>query len=188
MLVKDKALLESLTRKYGKNYILNEISRETIISARDKADKLGRLNQRDYFANGLARKEEKMAKDIIDNLSLELMWDDGCNQFYFDKKYPIIVGYIDNIYFYVDILEDYDFLEKFESIIIEKVAKILNHTIIEDCGVNIIRKNQHFDNYFESILFTKSEAREWAKFMKDINKKLGFEYIVNIDWHNYCEL
>ena len=119
------------------------------------------------------------------------MWDDGCNQFYFDKKYPIIVGYIDHTYFYVDILEDYDFFmkNKFESIIIEKVAKILNHNIENESGyVSIIRKNQHFDNYFESLLFTKSEAREWAKFMKVINKKLGFEYIVNIDWHNYCEL
>jgi hypothetical protein len=39
MLLKDKLMLETLTRKYGKNNIINEISQETISNAASKARK-----------------------------------------------------------------------------------------------------------------------------------------------------
>lgn len=42
MLLKDKLMLETLTRKYGKNNFINEISQETISNAASKARKLNR--------------------------------------------------------------------------------------------------------------------------------------------------
>ena len=69
MLRKDKALLESLTKKYGKNYILNEISRETIGRARDEAERLGRKIQTKYFTQGY---EERLNKETLSNIDMIL--------------------------------------------------------------------------------------------------------------------
>ena len=60
MLRKDKALLESLTRKYGKGYILNEISKNTIKSAASKAIEKGKFKQAKYFVDNIVDNYENI--------------------------------------------------------------------------------------------------------------------------------
>lgn len=59
MLRKDKALLESLTKKYGKNYILNEISYELATKARDKVEKDGRTYQKMFFQEEVDKRKKE---------------------------------------------------------------------------------------------------------------------------------
>ena len=60
MIRKDKALLESLTRKYGKGYILNEISNNTIKSAASKAIEKGKYKQAKYFVDNIVDNYENI--------------------------------------------------------------------------------------------------------------------------------
>ena len=197
MLRRDKALLESLTKKYGKNYILNEISRETIISARDKADKLGRRRQREYFSNGLARKEEKMVKDIIDNLSLELIWSDfdgvGGLSYYIDKKYPILYSYENRTYVDGDgdiglrilTTPEFDFLNNYKDEILTafyQTTKLPNNS--KSYFDITLTNDENSDWFFFEFVFDKKGAREWANMFKIVNNRLNMN--LDTDWHNYC--
>lgn len=68
MLRKDKALLESLTKKYGENYILNEISMGLLGRAKDKAKSLGRKKQTSYFANEYKERLKRKTLSNIDEI------------------------------------------------------------------------------------------------------------------------
>jgi hypothetical protein len=195
MLRKDKALLENLTRKYGKNYILNEISSETIKNAMVKADNLGRRKQRDYFANGLVRKEEKMVEDILDNLSLELIYDsfDGEEGFcyYIDKKYPILYSYEK---FYEDgecglrilTTPEFKFLKKYREAILTAFYQTTKMPIDSDTHFGItLTTDENSDWFFYELYFDKKGAREWANMLKKVNNRLNMN--LDTDWHKYCD-
>jgi hypothetical protein len=61
MLIKDKFLLESLTKKYGKRNILNEISNDTIKSAASKAIEKGKYKQAKYFVDNIVDNYENIS-------------------------------------------------------------------------------------------------------------------------------
>lgn len=193
MLRKDKALLESLTKKYGKKTILNEISSETIGKAMVKANKLGRYKQGEYFSNGLVRKEEKMVEDILDNLSLELIWsnfDGDCVvSYYFDKKYPILYTYEkdENEDVGVRILTtpEFNFLKKYKDEILTAFYQTTKQPIDSETYFNITLTNdENSDWYFYEFAFDKKGAREWANMLKKVNNRLNMN--LDTDWHNYC--
>ena len=69
MILKDKALLENLTRKYGKKMIMNEISSAVLTRAAEKATKFNRKHQAEAFRRGATEAKHREAKLKLDKLA-----------------------------------------------------------------------------------------------------------------------
>lgn len=69
MILKDKALLENLTRKYGKKMIMNEISSAVLTRAAEKAARFNRKHQAETFKRGASEDKYREAKIKLDKLA-----------------------------------------------------------------------------------------------------------------------
>jgi hypothetical protein len=201
MLRKDKALLERLTKKYGRNYILNEISNELITKARDKASKTGRRYQQMFFQEEFDRRErlqrtkneERKKREldkVLSNLSLELLFDHLGYEFYVDKNYPIAVGWNGDDQIMISVGERiYPSFENEDNYIASRICETLNIDIdnIENIDVDRIGKNIEVNDAIywslgDPYKVTKQVARDYANFGKVLNERFGIKWLEE-NWH-----
>jgi hypothetical protein len=199
MLRKDKVLLESLTKKYGKRNILNEISKELLIRARDKSKELKRYYQYRLFNNALG----EISPKYKDNLYLEEFASEEGNAYYIVYKNGEICAVIE----YGDCVceEDYEFNFISEWLNIVIVGNQVNFNFVLDF-FNKKTNNNFTTKFIEpkkendvvstayacslqdlsigDCLFTnRSDARKHVKMIEIINNHLDTNY--SEDWHNY---
>lgn len=206
MLIKDKLILESLTRKYGKNNIINEISQETILAAGNKARQLGRKSQSKYFFDEYQRREELLKQNIensnikLSNSSFEEIYNSNFThvKVFIDKTYPVVIiykqdegpSYEDEV---IEILfnEEANFLksnkykkEYINNFITETKLKFSGNFdyVYTVTGAQLKYKNLFID---DCVFFEKSDARKWANAVKQINKRIDSNY--SEDWHDYYD-
>ena len=188
MLRKDKALLESLTKKYGKNYILNEISYELATKARDKAEKDGRTYQKMFFQEEVDKRKKRELDKILNNLSLELLFDDFGYEFYVDKNYPIVIGWNGDDQINISVGEEiYPFFKDNDDYLLSYICDTFNIDInyIEYIGVDRVAKDiNKGDVIYWGIGcdVTKKMARDYANFGKAVNERFGIKWLEE-DWH-----
>ena len=206
MLLKDKLMLESLTRKYGKNNIINEISQETISNAASKARKLNRRSQAKYFSDEYKRREDLIRQNIensnikLSNSSFEEIYNSNYThvKVFIDKTYPVVIIYKqDEGSLYEDEIIELLFNEEANFLKSDKYKKeyinnFISETNLEFSGnfdyvYTISGEQLKYKNLFvdETIFFEKPAARMWANTVKQINKKIGSNY--SEDWHDYYD-
>lgn len=206
MLRKDKALLESLTKKYGRNNIINEISQETISNSATKARKLNRHSQAKYFSNEYQRREELIKQNIensnikLSNSSFEEIYNSNFThvKVFIDKNYPVVIIYKQDegpLYEdeFIEILfnEEANFLKsnKYKK---EYINNFISETNLKFSGnfdyvYTTTGEQLKYKNLFvdDCIFFEKSDARKWANTVKQINKRIDSNY--SEDWHDYYD-
>jgi hypothetical protein len=188
MLRKDKALLERLTRKYGRNYILNEISYELAKRARDKAEKDGRTYQKMYFKEEVDKREKRELDNILSNLSLELFFDYYGYGFYVDKNYPIAVGVNGEDQIMISVGEEiYPFFKDDTDYLANYICDTLNIDINDIGYIDVDRVAKNIND--GDVIYwglccdvTKKMARDFANFGKAVNERFGI-YWLEEDWH-----
>lgn len=205
----DKVLLEGLINKYGKNFILNEISFNLL----DRAEKSA-IQNKDYkraatFRNEYMRKSaerynikhnNRNAKNIINNLSFNCLWKFGKlnNMFraiFIDETYPIAINYISEAggaSVYIQILTTPDFVDiiNHEDEIIYKLCKSFN--LPEDDypqPISFTDKPGDVDTFAGvDFLFPEDKkyvAKRYVNALNVINNKLGTNY--NMKWEEFVD-
>ena len=195
MLRKDKMALESLSKKYGKNTLLNEVSYELNKRALNKAKESGRWEQARTFAEYY---NDKLLKDI-NNLKFEVIYSDKEKG---NEEYLVVYICNGNLpmvlcnYFYKDgptnnnhlgivlpDVRDFDFNEK--------ELQLLKNVFNKETKNNITLEDIYFADvsFIEDILLCsivkdKKEARQLANVAKKINKVLKVDHFYT-DWHDY---
>lgn len=191
MLRKDKALLESLTKRYGKNNVLNELENKTITNAFRKAKKQSRWAQAKTFADEIYNRIEKN----IDNIELEPIFRGVDLKEYVvkifinkDEKNPIAFLYLKNPkgvesvnVVAKDAPEEDDLKHYYLKNILKKFNQLTNNNI----QYNNIKKITISGLWiFADFCFdNKKTAREFTNAINILNGL--FDVDMSVNWHDY---
>ena len=196
MLRKDRLILETLSKKYGKEDMLNELNHKTISNAFTKAKKQGRWQQAKVFGDEIYGRLNKQ----LDNLKFEPIFrgvdDCDCIHKIFisrDSEYPIAFFNIEcggteqvNVLLHSSYERDVD--EKYLRTVLDKFNAATTNTIKYDeddsylCPIPNGEEEDFICGYhFED----KKTAREFAKAMEIINEY--FNIALPTDWHEYYD-
>lgn len=193
---KDKSLLESLTKRYGKNNVLNELEHKTLSNAFTKAKRQGRWAQAKVFGDEIYGRLNKQ----LDNLKFEPIFrgvdiNDCIHKIFIsrDSRYPIAFFNIEcvgteqvNVLLHPSYEKDVD--EKYLRTVLDKFNAATTNTIKydeDDSYLCQIPNGEEEDficgYYFED----KKTAREFAKAMEIINEYFNID--LPTDWHKYYD-
>lgn len=194
MLRKDRLILETLSKRYSKEDMLNELNHKTLSNAFTKAKKQGRWQQAKVFGDEIYGRLNKQ----LDNLKFEPIFrgvdkNDCIHKIFIsrDSNYPIAFFYIEsvgtdqvNVLLHPSYERDVD--EKYLRTVLDKFNAATTYTIKydeEDSFLCQIPNGEEEDficgYYFED----KKTAREFAKAMEIINEY--FNIALPTDWHEY---
>lgn len=191
MLKKDKALLESLTKRYGKNNVLNELENKTITNAFIKAKYRNRWQQAKTFGDEISNRIEKN----IDNLELEPIfrgvdWEDIVVKIFInkDEKNPIAFLYLNNIkgvetvnVAAKDVPREDDLKHYYLKNILKKFNQLTNNNIqYNNIGYIPVSSIWQFADF---EFYDKKTAREFTNAINILNNLFGTG--VSVDWHDY---
>lgn len=191
MLRKDKALLESLTKRYGKNNVLNELEDKTITNAFRKAKYRGRWQQAKTFGDEIYNRVEKN----IDNLELEPIfrgvdWEEYVVKIFInkDEKNPIAFLYLKNVtgVEIVNVVAKYvptedDLKHYYLKYILKKFNQLTNNNIQYD-NIDYIP----ISNIWKISDFSFDDKKTAREFTNAINILNGlFDVDMSVNWHDY---
>ena len=196
MLRKDKALLENLTRKYGKSNVLNELEHRTVSNAFRKAKKQSRWGQAKTFGDEVYGRLNK----VVDNLtfvpqfrginSVDEVIKIFTNE---DENYPMAFLHYDtpgveSLLVITSDKYERDIDEKFLREVLNKFNKATSNNILYDDPESYLCHvpTEDIEEMIGLYLFDdKKEAREYARTMSLLNNLFGVN--MSTDWHNYLE-
>lgn len=196
MLRKDKALLESLTKRYGKNNVLNELEHRTVSNAFRKAKKQSRWGQAKTFGDELYGRLNK----VVDNLtfvpqfrginSVDEVIKIFTNE---DKNYPMAFLHYDtpgveSLLVITSDKYESDIDKKFLREVLNKFNKATYNNIQYDTEESYLCHvpAEEIEEMIGLYLFDdKKEAREYARTMSLLNNLFGVN--MSTDWHDYLE-
>ena len=194
MLKKDRLILETLSKRYSKKDMLNELNHKTISNAFTKAKNQSRWQQAKVFGDEIYGRLNKQ----LDNLKLEPIFRgvdmyDCIHKIFIsrDSKYPIAFFNIEcagteqvNVLLHSSYERDVD--EKYLRTVLDKFNAATTNTIKydeDDSYLCQIPNGEEEDficgYYFED----KKTAREFAKAMEIINEYFNID--LPTDWHKY---
>lgn len=194
MLRKDRLILETLSKRYSKEDMLNELNHKTISNAFTKARQQNRWQQAKVFGDEIYSRLNKQ----LDNLKFEPIFrgvdNHDCIHKIFisrDSKYPIAFFNIEcagteqvNVLLHSSYERDVD--EKYLRTALDKFNAATTNTIKydeEDSYLCQIPNGEEEDFICGYHFEDKKTAREFAKAMEIINEY--FNIALPTDWHEY---
>ena len=194
MLRKDRLILETLSKKYGKEDMLNELNHKTISNAFIKAKKQGRWQQAKVFGDEIYGRLNKQ----LDNLKFEPIFRgvdiyDCIHKIFIsrDSKYPIAFFNIEcvgteqvNVLLHPSYERDVD--EKYLRTVLDKFNAATTNTIKYDEDDSFLCQipNGEEEDFICGYTFEdKKTARGFAKAMEIINEYFNID--LPTDWHEY---
>lgn len=193
---KGKNIRESLSKRYGKEDMLNELNHKTISNAFGKAKKQGRWAQAKIFGDELYGKLNK----VIDNLTFVPAFrgvnsaDEVIKIFTNeDKNYPMAFLHYDtpgveSLFVITSSKYENDIDEKFLREVLNKFNKVTSNNIQynDDESYLCHVPTDDIEEMIGIYLFEdKKLAREYAKTMSLLNNL--FNVNMSTDWHDYFE-
>lgn len=193
MLRKDKLILETLTKRYGKNNVLNELEHKTISNAFRKAREESRWQQARVFSDELHNRLEK----IGDNLKLEPIfrgvdYQDVVVKIFInkDKNYPIAFVYndspgVESVGVITSKSYEDDLNEYYLKNILNKFNQLTNNNIqynTEESYLYHIPQEDIEEMVYHSFE-DKKTAREFTYATNILNDYFNSQ--LDKDWHNY---
>lgn len=190
---KDKSLLESLTKRYGKDNVLNELEHKTISNAFKKAREESRWQQARVFSDELHNRLEK----IGDNLKLEPIFrgvddKDVVVKIFINKdiNYPIAFVYndspgIESVGVITSESYEDDLNEYYLKNILKKFNQLTNNNIQYNTEESYLYHIPQYD--IEEMVYhsfeDKKTAREFTYATNILNDYFNSQ--LDKDWHNY---
>lgn len=169
----DKQILESLVKKYGQAFILNELKRSTYRSAYSKALKQGRKKQASKFLDAYMNTPEdrynfclERGYDFSNFRFIKIMLDKKCIGF--------IIDYNDSD------INDVVIYDKYDNSIFDYLQKVSDEEYIPLDFVDLM---DSFENYFTN----KADARMFANLVNEFIMT-GYGKDHTYDWHHFAEL
>lgn len=180
MILKDKALLENLTRKYGKKMIMNEISSAVLTRAAERATKFNRKHQAETFRRGATEAKHREDKLKLDKLaSGRYGTTDDC------AVYNIYVnGDINGIL--VELGTRYIIFNDGTNGALLNIKDYINKELGMQYSVGYLNVNEFAEDLYHEIP-AKPVARALAATIHDHFSDL-VEDGTYYDWHYYAEL
>ena len=169
----DKQILESLVKKYGQAFILNELKRSTYRSAYSKALQQGRKKQASKFFDAYKNTPDDRYNFYLEK-GMETQNTFDVYKIMLDRKcVGIIVDYKDGV-------NDVVVYDTYDNAIFDW---------LDNRSTDEYRPNDFVDfmDGLQGWFKDKRQAREFANIVNEfIDNGYGKEY--NYDWHHFAEL